>query len=539
MIYSTPAIWQPPTGTSINRANPLTVGLKEAFVLPWCIARVPDPVAGRKPTPSTTFPTLNGSINGPVVNFASSGNCYFAMSGSSWYGATTAPFSIVFSLYVNTVNNYNGVYTTAAGNGIYLVKSGSSTRVFWYSYAGSANVGSPNLAPLTWYNIALTYDGANINLYVNGTLYGPTAISNAGQHNNLVNLGGDTYSQPLAGQMSFLYMYNYALSANNVNSLFGNPWQIFQSPSLYYLDYLYPLPYAFSASGLAISGSYGGAKAGPSPGVAGLAISGAYGGSTAGPSPGVAGMAISGAPGGNPSLTITVSVAGMAISGYPGGATAGPSPGAAGLAISGAPGGTAETVTVLLAGLGISGAPGGATAGPSPGVAGMAISGGLGGTAESVAVSIAALGIGGDPGGFTCFLVGQFGYFQAGDLVPIALPTTVSGNPASPDFAPMAVITRPDTVALPAQTMGMNGGSTDWLINFFLDGTAKLGTYDIEFTFSVLGTQHTTTGSFVVVAGGDIGGDVISLYAFTRPDSQYILAQLTSGMVVCGRNPTL
>ncbi len=132
-----------------------------------------------------------------------------------------------------------------------------------------------------------------------------------------------------------------------------------------------------------------------------------------------------------------------------------------------------------------------------------------------------------------------YGYFQAGDIVPIALSTSVSGSPAAPDFAPTSVITRPDSVVLPTQTMGMNGGSTDWLINFFLDGTSILGTYDIEFTFYVLGTEYTTTGSFIVVAGGDIGGDVISLYAFTRPDSQYILAQLTSGMVVCGRNPTL
>lgn len=130
-------------------------------------------------------------------------------------------------------------------------------------------------------------------------------------------------------------------------------------------------------------------------------------------------------------------------------------------------------------------------------------------------------------------------YFQIGDYVPISLETVVSGNPAAPDAAPTAAITTPSSVVLPIQTMAMNGGSTDWLINFFLDGTTIFGTYNIVFTFFVSGTEHTSTGEFSVAPGGDIGGDVISLYTFARPDSQYVLAQLTSGVIVCGRNPAL
>ena len=143
---------------------------------------------------------------------------------------------------------------------------------------------------------------------------------------------------------------------------------------------------------------------------------GTFGGATAGPSPGVAGMAISGYPGGT-SSSIFAPLAGLAISGYPGGAdrgaiscrggpgdqrrlrrdhlshlltrrghgdqrapssaTAGPSPGVAGMAISGGCGGAVfPGIISPVAGLAISGYPGGErTAGPAPGVAGMAISG--------------------------------------------------------------------------------------------------------------------------------------------------------------------
>ncbi len=133
---------------------------------------------------------------------------------------------------------------------------------------------------------------------------------------------------------------------------------------------------------------------------AGLAISGAFGGATAGPSPGVAGMAISGYPGGT-SSSIFAPLAGLAISGYPGGATAGPSPAAAGLAISGGCGGITFPISSPAAGMAISGAPGGTTAGPSPGVAGMAISGSRGGIAGTVTVVLAGLSVSGYPGGAT------------------------------------------------------------------------------------------------------------------------------------------
>ena len=132
-----------------------------------------------------------------------------------------------------------------------------------------------------------------------------------------------------------------------------------------------------------------------------------------------------------------------------------------------------------------------------------------------------------------------YGWYQAGDLVPIALSTTADGLAVAPDLAPTAVISKPTAVALPAQLMGLAGGPTSWLINFFLDNTAILGTYQIAFTYYVAGVEYTATGSFIVVAGGDIGGDVISLYAFSRPDATYVLAQLTSGVIVCGRNPIL
>jgi hypothetical protein len=175
------------------------------------------------------------------------------------------------------------------------------------------------------------------------------------------------------------------------------------------------------------------------------------------------------------------------------------------------------------------------------GISGLNVSGFHGTASEVVGVSFAgahAVGfIGSVQNNFP--VQGHLGYFQAGDFVRISLATQVSGVPVAPDAAPVMVITNPSSVALPVQTMAMNGEDTSWLVNFFLGNSSIVGIYRIVFTFFVSGVEYTDQGSFSVVPGGDIGGDVISVYSFARPDATYVLAQLTSGVIVCGKNPTI
>jgi hypothetical protein len=72
-----------------------------------------------------------------------------------------------------------------------------------------------------------------------------------------------------------------------------------------------------------------------------------------------------------------------------------------------------------------------------------------------------------------------------------------------------------------------------------LPGGAVLGTYQVTIAYAVAGVPASITSSFDVVAGGDSGGQVISMYAYVRPEAKYVLAQLSSGKLVQGRNPHL
>lgn len=110
------------------------------------------------------------------------------------------------------------------------------------------------------------------------------------------------------------------------------------------------------------------------------------------------------------------------------------------------------------------------------------------------------------------------------------------------DAPPVAAILDPNaeafaTVLLPYAPV--RGTDYTYATLFQLPGGAALGTYTVTITYAIDGTPWTDTSTFDVVAGGDSGGSVISLYAYDRPEARFVLAQLSSGKLVQGRNPHL
>jgi hypothetical protein len=110
------------------------------------------------------------------------------------------------------------------------------------------------------------------------------------------------------------------------------------------------------------------------------------------------------------------------------------------------------------------------------------------------------------------------------------------------DNPPMATVTDPNNAlfgifALPYAPIA--GTAFNYALPVILPGGAALGTYQVAITYTIAGTPGTATSSFDVVAGGDSGGSVISLYAYDRPEARFVLAQLSSGKLVQGRNPHL
>jgi len=81
------------------------------------------------------------------------------------------------------------------------------------------------LAPGTWSHLAVTYDGAGVRLYVNGTLAATTSKTGAiATSTNPLQIGGDTsYGQYFNGTIDEVRIYNVALTAAQIQADMTTP----------------------------------------------------------------------------------------------------------------------------------------------------------------------------------------------------------------------------------------------------------------------------------------------------------------------------
>lgn len=123
-------------------------------------------------------------------------------------------------------------------------------------------------------------------------------------------------------------------------------------------------------------------------------------------------------------------------------------------------------------------------------------------------------------------------------------PLDVVIGTGMPFACPVASVTDPNnalfgTYPLPYVGLTTPGGFPRFHYDLYLPGGASLGTYQVAISYQTSGGTASESTSFTVVAGGDSGGSVISMYAYVRPEAKYVLAQLSSGKLVQGRNPHL
>lgn len=134
----------------------------------------------------------------------------------------------------------------------------------------------------------------------------------------------------------------------------------------------------------------------------------------------------------------------------------------------------------------------------------------------------------------------NLGRFQPGQTVNIAVSTVDGdGNPAMPDAAPIATITAPDSTVLFAGKIALTATPFLFSLPIFVGIPYSVGTYQVEYQWLVAGVSVNASDTFDVIHGGDAGGRIIAMYAYDRPEASYVVAQLTSGNVVQGRNPRL
>jgi Concanavalin A-like lectin/glucanases superfamily len=178
--------------------------------------------------------------NGATFNPVSTHPGYFNFNGSGQYAYTTSNLNLntftVQSWFRPTAVNtqagaaiissaYNGNYVNfALGFDDGTIVSSDANQIIggWYGNGWRGVAGfTPTLN--SWYNAAVSYDGAALKFYTNGVLTATAAASGTNQTDNLGIYVGHRWdgSQSYTGDISVIQVYNRALSSDEILNNFN------------------------------------------------------------------------------------------------------------------------------------------------------------------------------------------------------------------------------------------------------------------------------------------------------------------------------
>jgi len=225
MIYTRQ---KPPLGSLINWAHPLAKGLVGCWLI--------NEGSGNKiinlvdNTLVTLFSAIKRSPDGVKVN---SQLITFYDFGS----AKKISFSAICkSYYVSTVVDVGFIMgTNAAGTGTTFLswKDEAASETLAIYNASDISYGSV-VVPNNWYNIALTNDVVSNKYkgYLNGVIDGELAAVTA--DTRFISVGHTKLND---GELAFFHLYNRALTAQEVQQLYINPYAMFEQRPVW-MDYV-------------------------------------------------------------------------------------------------------------------------------------------------------------------------------------------------------------------------------------------------------------------------------------------------------------
>ena len=189
----------------------------------------------------TTTPDLSGNSNDGTLDAGLShtvttigGAIEFPTDGSvdSNVSITSQPITASVWFYVTTLPTANGhslkmIFTgqTSSARPTFYLYNPSGSKPIMRIYAGSGNLdGVTQINANEWTNATAVFDGANTELYVNGSLEVTGSVGTWGLQDG-VRLGeswNGIYDFP--GRMQNVRVWSRALSSSEVSSLYSDPW---------------------------------------------------------------------------------------------------------------------------------------------------------------------------------------------------------------------------------------------------------------------------------------------------------------------------
>lgn len=152
---------------------------------------------------------------------------------TGFHPTITSPFSISCWIkpksYKTGANNESSIWgveaASAAGVFLHMNSNAGDTKTVNYSGSVAYTAGSIKLELNEWYNVVFTYDGTTVKTYINSVLDINVAKTLVDVANNLLLMARtSTVSayRPFSGSADEYRLWNYALSATEVSSLYFN-----------------------------------------------------------------------------------------------------------------------------------------------------------------------------------------------------------------------------------------------------------------------------------------------------------------------------
>ena len=181
--------------------------------------------------------TTNFALNGSISNFLSGSAVPALANGLNFDGVNDyidcgnnigtnnlglSGFTLEAWVNLSNTGIVNSIIRKTGDYNLY-VNAGTLSVELWPNGIGNPSWrllnGTTSIANNTWTHVAATWDGSNLNLYVNGLLNnGSTATNTIGGSENLIIGNSTIYNQPMAGSLDEVRIWNRPLCPGEIQN---------------------------------------------------------------------------------------------------------------------------------------------------------------------------------------------------------------------------------------------------------------------------------------------------------------------------------
>jgi hypothetical protein len=224
---------KPPIGTGIDWSNPLSQGLKGAWLLNEASGNKTYNIVSSVPSTVNATAKLDGS-GMTSTGLAFYCGAYAPISEFTWLTGATAFTASVSFIKTGTSANSETLISKDANS---LVMQYDTSNARFYTCIGgltpNAQYLSKTISLNTLYTLTTTVGNGYYTVYLNGKpLAAPVAVTGAltVRSNYSFTIGADPAYYPVNGSILNSMLWNRALSVQEVQQLHDNPYQISKTP---------------------------------------------------------------------------------------------------------------------------------------------------------------------------------------------------------------------------------------------------------------------------------------------------------------------